>query len=185
MWAPDALDQHRALATDQMQEVWSPHEGGVAIGHPSQPMSTHADGFGGYVASDPFADGAHRQDMSGNAAGGYVNMNRSSRLTERSGHSDLSQMTEAQRIQFDYEASRRSYQSGSDHSSNSHSNSQHSHESGGMLSTYQEDYRVPRQQTGSHAFGTSSNSQSRSRRRGSVASSIIGRPSMQSNSVLL
>ncbi|CDS02056.1 hypothetical protein [Sporisorium scitamineum] len=111
-------------------------------------------------------------------------MNRSSRMTERSNYSDLSQMTEAQRIQYDYESSRRSFQSTSDHSGSHGSHSGQSGESTGMLSTYQEDYRVPRQYTSNHAFGNQSNN-SRSRRRGSVASSTIGRPEMMSNSVLL
>ncbi|KAJ1031575.1 hypothetical protein NDA13_001966 [Ustilago tritici] len=189
-WAPDALDQHRALATaGQMQQVWTPHDPGMgmAFGHPAQPMPSDADGFGGYVATDPFHDAAKI-----NAAGGYVNMNRSSRMTERSTYSDVSQMTEAQRIQYDYESSRRSFHSTSDHS-NSHgshgSHSEHSTESAGMLSTYQDDYRVPRQHTTIHTFGATppprSNSVNRTRRRGSVASSTIGRPEMMSNSVLL
>ncbi|KAJ1030202.1 hypothetical protein NDA16_001113 [Ustilago loliicola] len=186
-WAPDALDQHRALDTaGQMQQVWSPHDGGMgmAMGHSAQPMQSHSDGFGGYVASDPFHDAANV-----NAAGGYANMNRSSRMTERSNYSDLSQMTEAQRIQYDYESSRRSFHSNSDHSNSHGSHSEHSTESAGMLSTYQDDYRVPRQHTSNHAFGATppprSNSVNRVRRRGSVASSTIGRPEMMSNSVLL
>lgn len=185
-WAPDALDQHRALNTaGEMQQVWSPHDGGLSMGHPSQQqpaMYPHADGYGGYVPSDPFQDAAAAG--SAGVAGGYVNMNRSSRMTERSNYSDLSQMTEAQRIQFDYESSRRSFQSTSDHSGSHGSHSDQSAESAGMLSTYQEDYRVPRQHTSIHAFGSQSQN-SRSRRRGSVASSIIGRPEMMSNSVLL
>ncbi|KAJ1586725.1 hypothetical protein NDA11_004697 [Ustilago hordei] len=186
-WAPDALDQHRALATvGQMQQVWTPHDPGMgmAFGHPAQPMQSHADGFGGYVATDPFHDAANI-----NAAGGYVNMNRSSRMTERSTYSDVSQMTEAQRIQYDYESSRRSFHSTSDHSNSHGSHSEHSTESAGMLSTYQDDYRVPRQHTTIHTFGATppprSNSVNRTRRRGSVASSTIGRPEMMSNSVLL
>ncbi|SPC65573.1 probable transmembrane mucin involved in surface sensing via MAP-kinase cascade [Ustilago sp. UG-2017b] len=186
-WAPDALDQHRALATaGEMQQVWTPHDPGMgmAFGHPAQPMQSHADGFGGYVATDPFHDAANI-----NAAGGYVNMNRSSRMTERSTYSDVSQMTEAQRIQYDYESSRRSFHSTSDHSNSHGSHSEHSTESAGMLSTYQDDYRVPRQHTTIHTFGTTppprSNSVNRTRRRGSVASSTIGRPEMMSNSVLL
>lgn len=181
-WAPDALDQHRALnTTGEMQQVWSPHDGGVAIGHPTAAMQSHGDGFGGYVASDPFQDSA----AGGAGTGGYVNMNRSSRMTERSNYSDLSQMTEAQRIQYDYESSRHSFHSTSDHSGSHGSHSGHSNDSAGMLSTYQEEYRVPRQHTSNHAFGARSNSMNRSRRRGSVASSTIGRPEMMSNSVLL
>nr|UUJ34939.1 Msb2 [Ustilago esculenta] len=183
-WAPDALDQHRALDTaPEMQQFWFPVDGHMADGHPTQPTHSHADGFGGYVASDPFQDAA----MAGGAASGYVNMNRSSRMTERSNYSDLSQMTEAQRIQYDYESSRRSFVSSSDHSGShgSHSGSGHSNEMAGMASTYQEDYRVPRQHTSNHAFGSRVNSISRSRRRGSVASSTIGRPEMIGNSVLL
>uniref|UniRef100_V5EHM0 Uncharacterized protein n=1 Tax=Kalmanozyma brasiliensis (strain GHG001) TaxID=1365824 RepID=V5EHM0_KALBG len=180
-WAPGALDQHQGFnANGEMQQVWSPH-GDMAMGHPSQPGYSHGDGFGGYVASDPFHDAA-----AGGAAGGYVNMNRSSRMTERSAYSDLSQMTEAQRIQYDYESSRRSYHSTSDQSGSHGSHSEHSADSNaGMLSTYQEDYRVPRQHTREHAFGVRSNSIHRTRRRGSVASSTIGRPEMMSNSVLL
>ncbi|SPO21073.1 related to transmembrane mucin involved in surface sensing via MAP-kinase cascade [Ustilago trichophora] len=180
-WAPDALDQHRALDTaGEMQQVWSPHDGMMAAGHPVQPMHSQSDGFGGYVA-DPFQEAAMGGAAAAGGAGGYVNMNRSSRMTERSNYSDLSQMTEAQRIQFDYESSRRSYHSTSEHSSSHGSHSGQSNESAGMLSTYQEDYRVPRQHTSNHAFGTRSSS----RRRGSVASSTIGRPEMMSNSVLL
>ncbi len=178
-WAPGALDQHQNFnATNEMQQVWTPHDNGMAMGHPGQDMYAQGDGFGGYVASNPFHDAA-------GGAGGYVNMNRSSRMTERSAYSDLSQMTEAQRIQYDYESSRRSYHSTSDQSGSHGSHSEHSVDSNGMLSTYQEDYRVPRQQTGTHAFGKRSNSTNRTRRRGSVASSTIGRPEMKSNSVLL
>lgn len=164
-WAPDVMDQHRG----EMQQVWMPHD----------PHSgAHGDGFGGFAAPvDPFQEAVHTQD------GGYVNMNRSSRMTERSAYSNFSQMTEAQRIQFDYESSRRSYHSGSDHSSGS-AHSQPSDEGGAMLSTYQEEYRVPQQHTNSHAFGQNGGG-TRSRRRGSVASSTIGRPEMMSNSVLL
>ncbi|GAK62181.1 uncharacterized protein PAN0_001d0379 [Moesziomyces antarcticus] len=173
-WAPDALDQHRALGTGgEMQQVW------MADGGPAHVSSGHADGFGGYVAADPFQESAYHPE----AAGAYVAMNRSSRMTERSNYSDFSQMTEAQRIQYDYESSRRSFHSSSEHSGG---HSENSNESAGMLSTYQEDYRVPRQHTTNHAFGARSNSVSRSgRRRGSVASSTIGRPEMMSNSVLL
>ncbi|KAJ9476698.1 hypothetical protein PHBOTO_000362 [Pseudozyma hubeiensis] len=183
-WAPEAMDQHRAFdAAGEMQQVWSPQGIGMAMGHPEQAAAyPHEDGFGGYVTSDPFHDAA-----GAGAAGAYVNMNRSSRMTERSAYSDLSQMTEAQRIQYDYESSRRSFQSTSDHSGSQGAHSEHSMHSGnsaGMLSTYQEDYRVPRQHTTNHAFGERSNN-TRSRRRGSVASSTIGRPEMMSNSVLL
>ncbi|GAC73714.1 hypothetical protein PANT_9d00233 [Moesziomyces antarcticus T-34] len=173
-WAPDALDEHRALGTGgEMQQVW------MADGGPAHVSSGHADGFGGYAAADPFQESAYHPE----AAGAYVAMNRSSRMTERSNYSDFSQMTEAQRIQYDYESSRRSFHSTSEHSG---THSENSNESAGMLSTYQEDYRVPRQHTTNHAFGARSNSVTRStRRRGSVASSTIGRPEMMSNSVLL
>ncbi|GAC93310.1 hypothetical protein PHSY_000875 [Pseudozyma hubeiensis SY62] len=185
-WAPEAMDQHLAFDTaGEMQQVWSPQGIGMAMGHPEQAAAyPHEDGFGGYVVPDPFHDAA---GVGAGAAGGYVNMNRSSRMTERSAYSDLSQMTEAQRIQYDYESSRRSFQSTSDHSGSQGAHSEHSMHSGnsaGMLSTYQEDYRVPRQHTTNHAFGERSNN-TRSRRRGSVASSTIGRPEMMSNSVLL
>lgn len=182
-WAPDALDQHRALGTaGEMQQVWSPHD--PAVEHAGNGAG---DGFGGYVAHDPFQDAYQQQ---AEIAGAYVNMNRSSRMTERSAYSDLSQMTEAQRIQFDYESSRRSFHSTSDHSGShsqqSHSDGLHSNESAGMISTYQEDYRVPRQHTSQHAFGSNTNNGRATRqRRGSVASSTIGRPEMMSNSVLL
>lgn len=190
-WAPDALDQHRALDTaGEMQQVWLPHEVGMAMGYPEQVMQGREDGFGGYVTSDPFDDARAGAGAGVGGVGGYVNMNRSSRMTERSSYSDLSQMTEAQRIQYDYASSRRSFHSTSDHSGShgSHSeqseHSAHSASSTDMLSTYQDDYRVPHQHTSSHAFGNSSNN-TRSRRRGSVASSTIGRPEMMSNSVLL
>lgn len=161
-WPPQAGQEQDHQGHGDMQEAWTP--------------SPYSDGFGGHVAADPFQDQAH-------AGGAYVNMNRASRMTERSAYSDWSNMTEAQRIQYEYESSRRSYHSGS---SQSGSHGDHSAESAGFSTSYQDDYQVPHTQEQQQGSGRRvSPTPNQNRRRGSVASSIIGRPEMVSNSVLL
>lgn len=160
-WPPQDVQEQTFAGQNEMHEPWTP--------------SPYSDGFGGHVATDPFHD-SQAQTQSP-----YVNMNRASRMTERSAYSDWSHMTEAQRIQYEYESSRRSYHSGSSHSG---SHGEHSAESAGFSTSYQEDYHIPQdhQQGSVHRV---SPTPTQNRKRGSVASSVIGRPSLVSNSVLL
>ena len=165
-WAPVHLDSSGGGVgggdgREGMVEVWE---------HEAQPYSYGAaDGFGGLVTS-PVSSG------SGSGSGPFAdpNMmvsNRSSRITERSVHSD---MTEAQRIQYEYEASQRSL------------SPQGQAQAQALTTAYQDDYVVPEQQTSQHAYGYGYGRRPpTNRRRGSVASSIISRPEMTSNSMLL
>lgn len=193
-WAPNQVEEDRVM-NGQLAETWS-HHGGYQQGyHQEDPvMRSTSSNENHSIYGDPFID-----------AYGGVTRNRASRETERSsnsgnsnslngssqGHSGgsasasvLSAMTEAQRIQYEYEESHGGFALGGSPTAMANFAMV---DSSSDYDGYQNEYDQPQQYTTSHSYGapppTSSNG-NRQRKRGSVASSTIGRPEMKSNSML-
>lgn len=196
-WTPNPREEERVM-NGQLAETWSHHD---------PQYQDQDDGImresnqGHSVFGDPFID----------AYG--VARNRASRETERSSNSGnsgsgssqnhtmsgaasvISNMTEAQRIQYEYEEAHGGNGNGNGYAlggspTAAASFSMINQHSDDLQNDYSSEYHQPQQYTTSHSYGNyqpppvSGNSGNRQRKRGSVASSTIGRPEMKSNSML-